>query len=343
MIYDAVIIGAGPAGCTAAKILSDKGARVVLAERHKLPRYKSCSGVLIKKTLELTEKCFGEKVPALVCCAPTENKGMILTDDSGKEYKFEQEGLNVFRSSFDGWLAEKAVESGAMLSDGYGVIGITDEGDCVKAVLKNGETVTASYGLICEGAAGRLKKTVTKNKPNSVITFQTFNKGSIELDYHYFYAYLQPGLSEYDAWFNVKDNLLVLGVSVVHGEEIPFYYRSFVSYMKKRHNLKISEKIREEKWVMPLITPDIKIERGIGRILFCGEAAGFLNPMGEGISSAMDSGYAAAVSVSDFFGDQSAVLKRYEELTERTENYMKRQWQFLGRLSERFTNISNGL
>ena len=28
------------------------------------------------------------------------------------------------------------------------------------------------------------------------------------------YAYLQPELSEYDAWFNVKDDLLVLGVPV---------------------------------------------------------------------------------------------------------------------------------
>lgn len=337
MIYDAVVIGADPAGCTAAKILADGGAKVVLAERHKLPRYKSCSGMLIRKTLEFTEKYFGEQVPASACCAPTENKGMIFTDDNGKEYKFEQEGLNVRRSSFDGWLAEKAAESGAKLLDGCGVISITDEGDCVKAVLKTGKTITASYGLICEGAAGQLKNAITGNKPKYVTTFQTFNKGSIELDHHYFYAYLQPELSEYDAWFNVKDGLLVLGVSVIHGEKIPFYYREFVSYMEKRHKLKISEKIKEEKWVMPLITPDFEVERGVGRILFCGESAGFLNPMGEGISSAMESGYAAAASVLDNPDDSFAALKRYRELTEDTEDYMKRQWQFLGRLSERFS------
>lgn len=99
--------------------------------------------------------------------------------------------------------------------------------------------------MICEGAAGQLKKAVTGNKPKYVTTFQTFNKGNIDLDPHYFYAYLQPGLSEYDAWFNAKDNLLVLGVSVIHNEKIPFYYREFVSYMENRHNLKIAEKIRE--------------------------------------------------------------------------------------------------
>lgn len=337
MIYDAVVIGAGPAGCTAAKILADSGARVVLAERHKLPRCKSCSGMLIRKTLEITEKYFGEKVPASVCCTPTENKGMIFTDDSGKEYRFEQEGLNVWRSSFDNWLAEKAAESGAKLMDGSGVISISDEGDCVKAVLKNGEILTAGYGLICEGAAGQLKNAVIGNKPKYVTTFQTFNKGNIELDPHYFYAYLQPELSEYDAWFNVKDGLLVFGVSVLNNEKIPFYYREFVSYMEKRHNLKISEMIKEEKWIMPLITLDFEVERGVGRILFCGESAGFLNPMGEGISSAMESGHAAAVSVLSSPDDPFAALKRYMELTEDTEDYMKRQWQFLGRLSERFS------
>lgn len=50
-MYDVIVIGAGSSGCTAAKILSEQGYKVLLIERHKLPRYKSCSGVLIKKVL----------------------------------------------------------------------------------------------------------------------------------------------------------------------------------------------------------------------------------------------------------------------------------------------------
>lgn len=335
-MYDAVVIGAGPAGCTAAKVLADRGARVVLAERHKLPRYKSCSGMLIRKTLRLTEEYFGEKVPASVCCEPTENKGMVFTDDKGKEYRFEQEGLNVWRSGFDGWLAEKAAESGAKLLDGCGAVSVSDEGGCVKVGLKNGKTLTAGFALICEGAAGQLKSAIIGKKPEYVTTFQTFNKGSIELDHHYFYAYLQPELSEYDAWFNVKDNLLVLGVSVMDREKIPFYYREFISYMEKCHKLKIFEQIKEEKWVMPLITPDFEVCRGVGRILFCGESAGWLNPMGEGISAAMESGCAAAVSVSENPNAPMEVLERYKELTEGVTDYMKRQWRFTGRLAGGF-------
>src|SRR5947207_15631005 len=37
--YDAVIIGAGPAGCAAAAILAERGRRALVLEREKFPRY----------------------------------------------------------------------------------------------------------------------------------------------------------------------------------------------------------------------------------------------------------------------------------------------------------------
>ena len=57
-MYDVIVVGAGPAGSTAAKVLADKGLHILLVERHKLPRYKSCSGVLIQKTISAPSRCF---------------------------------------------------------------------------------------------------------------------------------------------------------------------------------------------------------------------------------------------------------------------------------------------
>lgn len=123
-MYDVIVVGAGPTGATAAKTLADSHLKVLLVERMKMPRYKSCSGVLIKKSMDLVSRYFGKAVPRSAMCTPTDNRGMIFTDDKGKEYAFEQEGVNIWRSSFDNWLTENAVEAGAELRDETSVIQI---------------------------------------------------------------------------------------------------------------------------------------------------------------------------------------------------------------------------
>ena len=341
MIYDAIIIGAGPAGCTAAKILADKGPKVILLERCSMPRYKSCSGILIKKTLELVEKYYGEKVPATATCSPAKNKGMIFTSDEGKEYSFPQEGLNVWRSSFDYWLAQKAEESGVKLRDSCFVTKIAQILDTVSVTIKGGEEIIGKYAVICEGAAGTLKRSLIGKETELVTTFQTFNKGSVNLDYHYFYAYLQPELSQYDAWFNVKDGHIVLGVSVTDTDKIPYYYDNFLNYMEKEHGLEIVETVKEEKWLIPLIKPDFDLTCGIGRIFFGGEAAGLLNPMGEGISSAIESGAFIAESIAESFDVPRNALNIYREKIEPLLTYMKRQWQFTGSIAGSFNKFIN--
>lgn len=82
----------------------------------------------------------------------------------------------------------------------------------------------AKYVIDCEGVIGTLKRKLLHHNPPYITTYQTYNQGSIDLDYHFFHAYLQPELSEYDAWFNVKDNQLVLGVSVKDSSKAEYYY-----------------------------------------------------------------------------------------------------------------------
>ena len=67
-MYDVIVVGAGPAGCTASKVLAEKGYKVLLVEKFRMPRYKSCSGVLIKKSMDLVKTYFGEDVPESAMC-----------------------------------------------------------------------------------------------------------------------------------------------------------------------------------------------------------------------------------------------------------------------------------
>ena len=335
-----MIIGAGPAGSTSAKILAENGYKVLLVEKFKMPRYKSCSGQLIKKTINLVQQYYGEVVPLSVMCTPNANKGMIFTDDKGKQFVFEQEGLNVWRSSFDNWLAERAAAHGAEIRDCTSAVSCEENDDHITVTLKSkGASYTESsrYVINCEGVVGALKRKITGKEPHYITTYQTYNQGSIELDPHYFYAFLQHELSEYDAWYNVKDEQLVLGVAVKNRSGIGRYHQNFVSHMTENFNLKIDRILKVDKWLMPEILPDCPIEYGVGRMLFAGEVAGFLNPMGEGISAAMESGYCAAMSLTDHFNDLNAVYESYKNDTRALHNYMKSQWRFVGGMADTFS------
>ncbi|MDO5575261.1 MAG: NAD(P)/FAD-dependent oxidoreductase [bacterium] len=340
-MYDCIVIGAGPAGCTAAKILAENKKRVLLVEKFRMPRYKSCSGVLIKKSMDLVEKYFGEAVPDTAMCTPTNNRGMIFTNDKGEESTFAQEGLNVWRESFDHFLAMRAMESGAEVRDYVTVIDCKQQSDSVTVTLHSKSTYTeeTKYVIDCEGVVGAIKRKIMGNVYDYITTYQTFNKGFIDLDLHYFYAYLQPELSEYDAWFNVKDDMLVLGVSVKNTEKISEFYRRFIVYMEEKHGLIIKQRVKEEKWLMPHIHPGCKVDYGIGRIFFAGEIAGFLNPMGEGISSGMESGYCVAQSMIENFDNVSMVQTDYERSVAGVKSYMERQWSLVAGMSETFAEM----
>jgi flavin-dependent dehydrogenase len=94
---------------------------------------------------------------------------------------------------------------------------------------------------------------------------------------------------------------------------------------------------------MPHILPGCKIDYGIGRVLFAGEAAGFLNPMGEGISAALESGFASARAIqqSGLNGklNLQTIYVAYRDNTTELKNYMIRQWRLVAGLSPRFSHM----
>ena len=334
-LYDVIIIGAGPCGCIAARTLAKSGLKALLLEKCKLPRYKSCSGILIEKSLQFIERHCGCGVPQSVTCTPVDNRGMIFTDDEGREYRFNSRGLNIWRDKFDYWLLSLARQAGATVKDESCVADVRETDEAVEVIV-DGRIVKARYVIDCSGAVG-----IGRKVQRNVITYQTYNHGKIDLDPHYFYAYLQPELSGYDAWFNVKDDLLMLGVASAVSTDIAKYYGNFVAYMQAKHGLSISNELRTDKWLIRNIMPPFDIDYGSGGILKAGENAGFLNPMGEGVSCGMESGYHAALAIIAEFDDRRGVTENYKHRVSEVKSYMQRQWRLVGRMSKKFSFMND--
>ncbi len=155
-----------------------------------LPREKSCSGILIQKSVQMVEAEFG-KIPEMTFSHPQINRGIILTNEDGKTFRFESEGYNIWRNLFDHYLALKAEEAGVELRTAR-AISCREKEDRVTVNFKDWEE-EAQVVIACDGARSTIKKNnmVTSNNTNPIITYQTFCRGNVDLEADFFHAFFK--------------------------------------------------------------------------------------------------------------------------------------------------------
>ncbi len=149
-IWDAVVIGAGPAGATAARGLSNAGASTLLLEKQSLPRYKACGGGVPARTLQLLD---GLDISPV-------SEGHVDTIDVSRfgRHQFRKRSSRplawmVMRDRFDQYLAALAADAGVTVSDSTPVQSIVENGDGYELDTPTG-AVAARHILAADGATG---------------------------------------------------------------------------------------------------------------------------------------------------------------------------------------------
>ncbi|MYD73722.1 MAG: geranylgeranyl reductase family protein [Chloroflexi bacterium] len=148
--WDALVIGAGPAGARAAQQLSAAGASTLLLEKQSLPRYKACGGGVPARTLLLLDD---------LDIAPV-SEGHVDTIDVSRfgqpQFRKKSErplAWMVMRDRFDQFLTDLAAESGASVRDATTVQSIVEE-DAFYEVETSTGAVRARHVLAADGATG---------------------------------------------------------------------------------------------------------------------------------------------------------------------------------------------
>jgi menaquinone-9 beta-reductase len=139
MIWDAIVIGAGPAGALSATLLAREGLKVLLVERRAFPRRKVCGGCLNARALASLDRAgLGSRVRSLGAASVRTLRLCLLGRSAAVALP---PGLAVSRAALDEALASAAVEAGCeLLTETSALVvpdaGATPGGGCRRVVLQ---------------------------------------------------------------------------------------------------------------------------------------------------------------------------------------------------------------
>ena len=161
--FDAIVVGAGPAGCACAYTLARAGRNVLLVERGNSPGAKNVSGGrLYAYALDLIE-------PGLALRAPLQRRIvreqiMLLADRQATTVDYADFGHpgapppshSVLRASLDEWFAGEAESAGATLACGVKVDGLMEEHGRIVGILAGGDEMRAGVVVAADGVNSML-------------------------------------------------------------------------------------------------------------------------------------------------------------------------------------------
>ncbi|RPJ83627.1 MAG: NAD(P)/FAD-dependent oxidoreductase [Acidobacteria bacterium] len=325
---DAIVVGAGPAGATAARALALGGARVCLLERSRFPRNKPCGGGITVRAL----RRFPWLEPALGRIPTHYVSRLVLEGASGASVTLTSSRpavLLIRRFEFDNLLTRLAVESGADLVEQAWVSSVDADENGANVRTRDGREFRAPFLIAADGVNGvttrrlglhhgwgadSIALDMMEETPNSEL--RAVDPATLWVSYG------RGGADGYGYIFPKRDHVNVgIGCLLSHFREHVVLaphemQQQFVDDLTRRGALDGNSSPQHfTPFHIPVGGPIGKTARE--RVVVAGDAGGFVNAYtAEGIYYAMVTGELAANSVLAALSDRSpragrGLAKRY--------------------------------
>ena len=315
--YDAIVVGAGPAGSTTAYHLATAGADVLLLDRARFPRDKPCGGGVTERAARLLPFSIDTVVEDVATRVDLRLRyGRTIQRGDGVPLVYLTQ-----RRRLDHFLVERAAEAGAELREGVRVTNV-EEG----AVQAGPERCEASVVVGADGANGVSAKALELGGNQHVGVALEGNlpysklgegyRGKLVLEFG-----VVPGGY---GWVFPKGGHVNFGVGGWGGEGPRL--REHLQRLCAVHDVLIDdlEDVRGHR--LPLRSPQATIARG--RSLLVGDAAGLIDPVsGDGMFEGFLSSRYASEAVLDLLGGRTASVEPYgSRLAARLSTHLWASW-----------------
>lgn len=312
MKFEVIVVGAGPTGSTAAKFLAEKGVSVLIIDKSNFPRDKICGGSMDVGILDNFE--YLKDSSELIDCFCS---GSYIYPPSLKNMmKIEGEkptSICVLRDKFDEGLKNIAVDAGAEFIDGNGVKDLKTSVNNAEVGLEDGKSIKTEVIIGADGVrsiVSRKSKLKTRWGPDEIGTcvIQELKIGESNLDEiytekRYKHLHLRFGGIYGYGWVFPKKEDLNIGIGAIQSRtktrlNLNEQFQEYVKVLKSQNIIPNDLALgRCRGWSLPLKRP---VEKSYAdRVILCGDAAGYVNPInGGGIVFGMQTGKIAAEVIS---------------------------------------------
>lgn len=309
-MYDIVIIGAGPAGSTLARLL-DKVYSIAVIDKKRLEEgyHKPCGGLLATDAQKALSR-FGLTLPKEVLVDPQIFAVRTIDLDSSMTRHYQRFYINLDRHKFDLWL-KSLIPKHVTVFDDTTCTHITRREDGYHIeYIQNGmkHTITAKYIVGADGANSMVRRYLYPNKRirNYVAIQQWFS----EMNPKPFYSCIFDSKNtDCYSWTISKDGYFIFGGAYPKRG----CRKRFDDQKKRLENLGIcfGKVLKTEGCLVLRPSKPGDFCTGKDNIFLIGEAAGFISPSSlEGISSAINSGYYLSEILNAKVPDPVAAYRR---------------------------------